>query len=119
MPTQRYVDALSQLTGENRSGSGHFANPLFAEGRDPSQVTLIPIVSVPWQDLWTEPVDDNTSLTLQRPSALPWAEILGDPTEYERPLDPFMVESVHPRSGRNFSCSIRRWTRTLSGVYAW
>ncbi|MFC1642726.1 hypothetical protein ACFL5O_08590 [Myxococcota bacterium] len=103
LPTQRYVDALTQLTVESRSGSEQLANPLFAEGRDPSQVTLIPIVGVPWQDLWTEPVDDTTPLTLKRPSALPWDEILGNPTGYERPLDPFMVESVDPRSGPNFS----------------
>jgi hypothetical protein len=95
------------------------SNPLYANlssevasTRDPSQVILAAIVGVPWQDI-------ATPATLRDPAHLEyldvsdfstplpglgidrWRLILGDPTLNIPPADPFMRESVAPRTGQN------------------
>jgi len=119
-PTQRYVNALTQLQicpgradlscGKNDSPE---ANPLYTDPtgkgtsvRDPSLVFLAGITGVPWQDIATD-------ATLKNPNALEyktadelaadgvWADILGDVNAYTKPNDPLMQESVDPRTGSN------------------
>jgi hypothetical protein len=106
-PVQRYVDALTRTTVKNRSGTD-VANPLFAGGRDPSLVTLVGIVGVPWQDLATDATRNVTGeLELMAYDELTaqgrWAVILGDPNASPpvQPTDPFMLESVGARTGTN------------------
>ncbi len=94
------------------------ANPLYSNlsgyaafARDPSQVFLAGIVGVPWQDLATpETLNDPTKLeymTAQELAAVDpvtqasrWDLMLGNPA-LGIAGDPFLVESVDPRSGAN------------------
>ncbi|MFZ5897527.1 MAG: hypothetical protein ACOY0T_41140 [Myxococcota bacterium] len=94
-------------------------NPLFSNlsgvpafERDTSQVFLAGIVGVPWQDLATPATlnDPNRLEYLTAPELSRvdpvlgvnrWQIILGDPITHTPPLDPFMRESVQPRSGQN------------------
>jgi hypothetical protein len=106
-PIQRYIDGLTRSTVSNRSGA-EVPNPLFAGGRDPSLVTLVGIVGVPWQDLATDATRDVPGeLELMAYDELTarnrWAVILGDPhaSPPVLPTDPFMVESIDARSGTN------------------
>jgi hypothetical protein len=102
-PVSRYEAGLSDATVPLRSG-GSAPNPLFAGGRDPSLVLLTTIVGVPWQDVAVDPEDD-ASLELMTAQALRtanrWPVIVGDFDDHAAPGDPFMVESVAPRSGSN------------------
>jgi hypothetical protein len=95
------------------------ANPLFqnlsgapAFERDGAQIFLAGIVGVPWQDLATpETLTDPARLEYLTASELSrvdpalgfdrWQLILGDPVLATRPLDPFMRESIEPRTGVN------------------
>jgi hypothetical protein len=95
------------------------ANPLFqnlsggpAFERDSSQVFLAGILGVPWQDVATpETLKDPARLEYLTASDLArvdptiganrWQLILGDPVAFTPPLDPFMHESLSPRSGQN------------------
>ncbi len=94
-------------------------NPLFqnlsdfpAFERDPAQVFLAGIVGVPWQDLATEETLSHptrleylSSTELSRVDARlgvdRWQLIAGDLVTLTPPLDPFMRESIAPRSGTN------------------
>jgi hypothetical protein len=107
-PIQRYVNAMTEPVIANRAGQPA-TNPLFAGGRSPSLVTLVGIVGVPWQDLATDATRSaaTPSLALMSYSELTaagrWPVILGDPAASPPipPSDPFMVESIDPRSGTN------------------
>jgi hypothetical protein len=81
---------------------------------DSSKIFLVGIIGVPWQDLATRDTLDSASpnLTLmnygQMVAAQPnrWDVILGNPNppNFAAPIppsDPFMVESIDPRSGTN------------------
>ncbi|MES1173175.1 MAG: hypothetical protein ABUL62_02510 [Myxococcales bacterium] len=112
--TSRYVTGLTSPTLTLQSdGKTVVPNPLFDSGsagnpaRDPSLVFLAGIVGVPWQD-----IADSSSLTGPGLSYLTaqqiatqnrWAALLGDPTASPPvpPSDPFMTESIVPRSGVN------------------
>jgi hypothetical protein len=102
-PIDRYEDGLSEAMVPLRSG-GLVQNPLFSGGRDPSLVLLTTIVGVPWQDVAVDP-EDQTSLEVMSARALRdanrWPVIVGDFDDYAAPADPFMVESIAPRSGTN------------------
>ncbi len=94
------------------------ANPLYSNlsgyaafARDPSQVFLSGIVGVPWQDLATpETVADPTKLEYLTAGELAaidpvtgasrWDVMLGNPAAGVAG-DPFLIESVAPRSGNN------------------
>ncbi len=110
-PWQRYVDALTTQRIALRDSTRDVINPIFAPGldgtpaRDPSQVFLVGIVGVPWQDLATDSSLSGRSLTYLTSEELAasgrWDAILGDPDNGIRPLDPFMVESNDRRVGMN------------------
>jgi len=101
-PVQRYVNALTltQIAPAEASLSGDDAvvNPLFAGGRDPSQVTFMTIGGVPWQDLVTDPSDATsryrTADELSAAGAWDW---ISAPS----PTDPFMHELDRQRSGNS------------------
>lgn len=102
-PTERYVNALSQKTIDPQkatlaSPDASTQNPLFAGGRDPSQVTLLTFGGVPWQDIAVAPFDAmsryRTAAELDAAGA--WSWITG-----KQPADPFMVEDTAIRSGTN------------------
>lgn len=94
-------------------------NPLFqnlsgapAFERDSSQVFLAGILGVPWQDIATpETLSDPTRLEYLTAAELSrvepalgidrWQLILGDPVAQTPARDPFMNESIGPRSGKN------------------
>jgi hypothetical protein len=106
-PIQRYVDGLTNTTVMNRSGLG-VPNPLFAGGRHPSLVTLVGIVGVPWQDLATDATlgtpGELELMSYQELSARGRFDLaIGSPDASPpvSPTDPFMLESVDPRSGAN------------------
>lgn len=104
-PTQRYVDGLRETVITSASGD-QVRNPLYVPSplgakRDRSLVFLAGIVGVPWQDLATDETrDDPTALEYLRAKDMDadrWGFLIGDPAQ----RDPFMVESVLPRSGTN------------------
>jgi len=116
----------SGLTGPvGCAASARVQNPLFASGRDPRLVFLVGIVGVPWQDLATDStLADPTALALLSASEIaakgrwgwltPECAEMVDPSELPNPLpickrhnlsdspdDPFMIESITPRTGTN------------------
>jgi len=105
-PVERYIDALTKTTVPSRSGA-QIPNPLFAGGlRTPSQIFLVAIAGVPWQDVATDatrPAGVNLQLKSSkelRDGAL-WDVIAGDPATHTPPKDPLMTESVAARTGAN------------------
>jgi hypothetical protein len=112
-PTARYVEGLKQTTLSLPSDpSKVVVNPLFAApsgkfARDPSLIFLAGIVGVPWQDLATSASLSSTSLEYLSARELAeqgrWPAILGQASAQPpvAPSDPFMVESIEPRSGMN------------------
>jgi hypothetical protein len=110
-PVSRYVEALTSPTIAPRSSNERAPNPLFATGpngeppRQPSEVIVLGILGVPWQDVATDGSTPGTpdSLAPGRDLAFMtaaeleasgrWDVILGD----GEPSDPFMIESVEPR----------------------
>jgi hypothetical protein len=109
-PIDRYVRGLTAVTVANRAGE-MVSNPLFSDltgsgaaPRDPSMISVAAIVGVPWQDLARDP-RDTTELRYMTAAELAsndrWPAIVGDYTAATPPLDPFMRESIDPRSGTN------------------
>ncbi len=102
-PLSRYVNGLSTPSVPNRAGDA-VDNPLFSGGRDPSMVMLTVISGLPWQDIAVDPDPsaDLDFLSTEQLTALNrWPIIVGDVANHVQPLDPFMIESVDPRSGMN------------------
>jgi hypothetical protein len=109
-PIDRYVRGLTAPRVPNRSGT-MVPNPLFSDltggagpARDPSLVTVAGIIGVPWQDLARNP-PDSAALRYMTAAELAandrWPVILGDLARGTPPEDPFMRESIDPRSGTN------------------
>ncbi|HOU92170.1 MAG TPA: hypothetical protein PLU22_14055 [Polyangiaceae bacterium] len=100
-PTERYVRGLTRPTIVRDRDHAEVDNPLFAGGRDPSLVTLVGIVGVPWQ-LLARSQSEELPLRFKPAAQLHqeglWPAIVGRPAAYEPPLDPFMVESIEPRT---------------------
>jgi hypothetical protein len=111
-PVSRYVEALTSPTIDPRMTGDRLPNPIFASPNDqpprtPSDVVVLGILGVPWQDLATDGSAPGTPDSLD-PSERDlkfmtaeeleangrWDAILGDGSE---PLDPFMIESIDPR----------------------
>jgi len=108
-PVERYADALSNPKIKNRAGT-LVDNPLFAAraGQGPRSATLISvsvIVGAPWQDLATPesssggPLEYLDGEGLERDQR--WPMLIGDKRRNVPPSDPFMIESIAPRSGQN------------------
>lgn len=113
-PTARYTNALTarELCGKTATGAAEdcapderFVNPLFAGsgvgGRTSSEVFLVGILGVPWQDIAVSP-NANDRLAYLPAVGTPtqpgvnWSWLL--PSESQ---DPLMRESVEPRTGTN------------------
>jgi hypothetical protein len=115
-PVDRYVDGLTSTVVADRHGN-LVQNPLFAQGRSPSDVYLAGIIGVPWQDIARRDSSGAPDLVagldadgdavggMQSASELVangvWDLILGNPAAYVPPDDPLMVESIAPRTGQN------------------
>ena len=108
-PSSSFGDAdcqcrLAALNGGSCVAGAAEPNPLFAGGRHPSLVSVAAIVGVPWQDLAVDP-SDAVNTDLLDASALSamgrWNAIAGVPELSQEPSDPYMRESVEPRSGTN------------------
>ena len=124
-PVDRYVAGLSSMTVPSREGYP-VPNPLFQDldptnqisnVRDPGLVFLAGIVGVPWQDIARQTAegvpdllsgldhDDRPVGSFQNAHELvmydTWNLILGDPSNYVPPQDPFMMEWIEPRQGTN------------------
>lgn len=109
-PTSRYVRALTAPTVVDRFGSEQ-ANPLLVSSsgyeREQHRVILAGLLGVPWQDLTAnETGEEGVELryfTAQEMDAEGrWALLLRDTDASSgRALDPHMIESVSPRSGRH------------------
>ncbi len=112
-PTERYTEGFTSLTLTAADGS-QVPNPLFPDpsslegkrARDPGLVFFAGIVGVPWQDLARDPNDLTKGLkTAEELSASTaggytgWDLVLGDPANYQDPVDPLMKESFEKRSG--------------------
>ena len=114
-PVDRYIGALSQGSVTDRDGNVA-PNPIFSDLdtsdgvgpiRDPGLVLYAGIVGVPWQDVAKNPGDlkqgFKTAGELTQPDVeghTTWDIILGDWPVGEA-LDPFMHESLLPRTGTN------------------
>jgi hypothetical protein len=102
-PLDRYLTGLTETRVRNHAGE-LVDNPLFAGGRSPDLVVLTTIVGVPWQDLVIETEDfDGYELMTARQlrDYGRFRVILGDYAGGVPPTDPFMTDSVDPRSGSN------------------
>jgi hypothetical protein len=109
-PTSRYVDALTQPLVPKRSTGEMVENPLFKSvpgvpRRGKGLVYLAGIVGVPWQDIADDASQKGTGLRYLSAQELSqrkrWDVIAGAPDKNQPPADPFMLESVAPRSGIN------------------
>ena len=118
-PWQRYANALKapriQLRALDANGNPQeVQNPLYTPGvdgtpaREEGLVFLAGIIGVPWQDISdAQSLMPGTELryltAAEMDLATPnrWSVILGDPDVGVAPLDPFMIETVDPRSGAN------------------
>ncbi|WP_437498756.1 hypothetical protein [Sorangium sp. So ce1099] len=130
-PIERYTQALSSPTVLDRNGDlvpNPIFSDLDPEDdnsrtRGPQHVVFTGIVGVPWQDLARLDANGQPDLLgglnqdglpvgglksaaeLDAPllgtSSSTWDVILGDPANNVAPADPFMVESMAPRSGQN------------------
>jgi hypothetical protein len=109
-PIDRYVRGLTAMSVPNRAGE-MVPNPFFSDltgggaaPRDPSLISVAAIVGVPWQDLAKDPAD-TTGIRYMTAAELAsndrWPAIVGDYAAATPPLDPFMRESINPRSGTN------------------
>jgi hypothetical protein len=106
-PLARYVTGFSGGDVPNASG-GLVPNPLFhgaGRPRDPSLFSFGVLAGVPWQDLATPESLNGASLEYLTASQLQtagrWPTILGDLTRFTPAADPFMRESIEPRTGQN------------------
>ncbi len=115
-PIDRYTTGMTAAQVTDRSGNV-VANPLFANGRDASQVYVTGIVGVPWQDLARRDAGGSPDLAggldhdgdpiggllsaRELEATCTWDLILGDPDSGVAALDPLMVESVDPRTGNH------------------
>lgn len=117
-PVQRYIDGIeNQLLNDpdNPQSTEGVKNPIYddlqcepgsADCKDPRDRRLIfwiGIVGVPWQDLAVDPNDFNSGLlpAEELHAQDRWALMVGDPATGTPPTDPFMVESVTPRTGQH------------------
>lgn len=109
-PTSRYVDALTKMQVTKRSTGEAVVNPLFSAPpgmlpRDQGLVYLAGIVGVPWQDIADDASLKGEGLRYLTAAELEkskrWDTLVGDASLNQRALDPFMQESVEPRSGTN------------------
>jgi hypothetical protein len=114
-PMARFVDGLSKRRVKDRAGA-LVDNPLLAARagfgpRSPSLVMFLPIVGVPWQDLARPVNPGNGQLSYLDASGLlaenRWPMLLGEPEQNTPPLDPFMRESIDPRSGKHPFLSVQ------------
>ncbi|HSN97723.1 MAG TPA: hypothetical protein VLS89_05470, partial [Candidatus Nanopelagicales bacterium] len=115
-PIDRYTQALTSAQIQNRKGD-IVANPLFSDLnpgddvsaiRDPGLVFVAGIVGVPWQDIARDPTNLSAGFKSSDELLAPvgnfgntWEVILGDPENFVKPADPFMQESIDPRTGTN------------------
>ena len=118
-PTSRYVNGLTSPSITLQSDhSKSVVNPLYATGnsgkapRDPSLVFLAGIIGVPWQDISTADSLTGAGLTYLTATQLAtadangktrWDQLLGNAAASPPvpPSDPFMIETIDPRSGAN------------------
>jgi len=100
---ERYVEGFTQRTIHTHAGTV-VQNPLFRDGRDPSQISVASIVGLPWQDIAKNPGDPQ-NLEFMSAAELRsngrWPTIVGDPAGFVAPTDPFMIASPSERSGKN------------------
>lgn len=106
-PTARYVSGFGGGAVRDRAGE-LVPNPLFHRDgvtRDPSLVTFALVGGMPWQDVATPASLASDTLQLLTPGQLEsqnrWPLLIGNVDANVPPQDPFMRESVVPRSGRN------------------
>ncbi len=122
-PISRYVDGMESPQISDRDGNV-VDNPLFidlnpdddiTDVRDERLVFMTALVGVPWQDLARQTAGGTPNLVegldadgspvgaFQSAEEMAdngtWDLIIGDPANYEAPGDPFMLESIEPRSG--------------------
>lgn len=94
--TDRYIAGFRNTQLLGRDNATIVDNPLFASGRDLTQVFVVGIVGTPWQDVSADPNDPAGKV--QRAAALPWELFL--PTETNPyPTDPFNIEAMGVREG--------------------
>ncbi|HEU5074705.1 MAG TPA: hypothetical protein VFU02_11035, partial [Polyangiaceae bacterium] len=111
-PVDRYVSGLTGIEIEDswrctEDGCPVVPNPLFppenpqlAFTRRASEVFVVSVVGVPWQDLATSESLSGDQLTYKSSyDADDWSLIVGRPSAHVRPQDPLMVASADPRSG--------------------
>jgi hypothetical protein len=104
-PVERYVNGLSNPQVQNRAGA-LVENPLLAGGRSATLISVSTIIGAPWQDLADAPsLAAGHALTYSDAAALAanqrWPVLLGEPDKNQPPADPFMIESIEPRTGEN------------------
>lgn len=106
-PLSRYLDGFTGHQVPDRSGV-LVDNPLFQRGathRSPTLFTFALLGGVPWQDIATPAALQGGTVQYMSAEELVesgrWPVIVGDPTQGVPPTDPFMRESLDPRTGTN------------------
>lgn len=113
-PVERYVAGLTERFVPDTHGCQGddcplLPNPLFPD-EDPereftrraSEVFVLGLVGVPWQDLATDSSLQGDELSYRSSiSQDTWDLIVGDPSNYVAAEDPLMIESVDARSGEH------------------
>jgi hypothetical protein len=119
-PVKRYVDGLRNATVPDYKNVQQ-PNPLYSPSKNPAYAKLVPrtdpslvylagVVGVPWQSIATaDTLEEPEKLKFRTTSAsvseggIDWDLILGNPNASPPvpPKDPFMRESVEPRTGQH------------------
>jgi hypothetical protein len=106
-PLSRYVQGFGGYKVHDRDAK-LVENPLFHRGNTARSSTLFTFAflgGVPWQDLATPASLESATLEYLSADQLVerkrWPVIAGDPSRHVAPTDPFMQESIAPRSGKN------------------
>lgn len=96
-PLSRYIDGLSKLEIRDRNGNT-VANPLFEQGREPSQVKLLTLTGVPWQYVAksSRAEDELHVLTPADDRGEMWERLIGSSEEGP---DVRLTQSIDPRDG--------------------
>jgi hypothetical protein len=111
-PVQRYVNAFTlpqiDATASTFTSENTVQNPIFSDlsgaglpVRGPGLVFVAGIVGVPWQAIARDPADLTKGFKNYSELAQDNAfdKLVGDPDKQVKPTDPFLQESIDPRTG--------------------
>jgi len=132
-PVERYIQGVESQrvpNPDNPLDPAGVVNPIYDDltcepgsqdckgPRDRRLIFWIGIVGVPWQDVAVDPNDFSQGLLRTEDFAAQgrWELMLGNPATGTLPSDPFMIESVVPRSGTHPLTGVAMEPPTAAGA---